>query len=116
MPEIVIFSSKIIEGSHPVVDIILPVYKHPELTQKCLKSLEENGVLEKSAHPDSKAKIRYSLTQKGIDLLPILMEIYLWADKYYDVPAGLKATINEAKKDKGKFAKQLTKELKIRWK
>jgi len=42
MPDIVTFVSKIIEDSHPIVDIILPVYKHSELTQKCLKSLEEN--------------------------------------------------------------------------
>lgn len=44
MPEIVTFIGKIVEDSHPMVDIILPVYKHPELTKKCLKSLEENEV------------------------------------------------------------------------
>lgn len=29
------------EDSHPIVDIILPVYKHPELTETCVKSIEE---------------------------------------------------------------------------
>ena len=77
-----------------------------------LKALEENGVIGKSEHPDSKAKILYRLTQKGIDLLPILMEVYIWSDKYFTMPADLKATIKEAKKDKEKFAKQLMKELK----
>ena len=77
-----------------------------------LKGLEENGVIEKSAHPDSKAKILYKLTQKGIDLLPIIMEIYIWSDKYFTIPADIKATIKEAKKDKDKFVKQITKELK----
>ncbi|MEK6881425.1 MAG: glycosyltransferase [Nanoarchaeota archaeon] len=42
MPEIIEFIGKIVEDSHPMVDIILPVYKHLELTEKCLKSLEEN--------------------------------------------------------------------------
>jgi DNA-binding HxlR family transcriptional regulator len=79
-----------------------------------LKGLEENGVIEKSAHPDSKAKILYSLTQKGIDLLPIIMEVYIWSDKYYEMPADLKATIKEAKKDKDKFVKQVTEELKTK--
>lgn len=79
-----------------------------------LKGLEENGVIEKSAHPDSKAKILYSLTQKGIDLLPIIMEIYIWSAKYYDIPTDLKATIKEAKKDKDKFVKQVTEELKTK--
>ncbi len=77
-----------------------------------LKGLEENGVIEKSAHPDSKAKILYKLTQKGIDLLPIIMEVYIWADKYLTIPTNIKATIKEAKKDKDKFIKQVTKELK----
>ena len=77
-----------------------------------LKGLEENGVIEKSEHPDSKAKILYRLTQKGIDLLPIMMEVYIWADKYFTMPADIKATIKEAKKDKGKFVRQVTKELK----
>lgn len=79
-----------------------------------LKGLEENGVIEKSAHPDSKAKNLYKLTTKGIDLLPIIMEIYIWSDKYYEMPAELKATIKEAKKDKDKFVKQVTKELKTK--
>ncbi|MET3125625.1 DNA-binding HxlR family transcriptional regulator [Arcicella rosea] len=77
-----------------------------------LKGLEENGVIEKSAHPDSKAKILYRLTQKGIELLPILMEVYIWSEKYYEIPTDIKATIKEAKKDKDKFVKQVTETLK----
>ncbi|MEQ1733137.1 MAG: helix-turn-helix domain-containing protein, partial [Bacteroidia bacterium] len=77
-----------------------------------LKGLEENNIIEKLEHPDSKAKNLYRLTQKGIDLLPIIIEIYIWADKHYDVPANLKATIKEAKKNKEAFIKLLTQELK----
>ncbi len=77
-----------------------------------LKSLDENGVIEKLEHPDSKAKILYRLTQKGIDLLPIIMEVYIWSDKYYTMPAETKAKIKEAKKDKEGFVKLITKELK----
>lgn len=77
-----------------------------------LKGLEENGLIEKLVHPESKAKNLYRLTLKGIDLLPILMEVYIWSDKYFTIPADIKETIREAKKDKDKFAKQLTKELK----
>ena len=79
-----------------------------------LKGLEENGIIENSGHPDSKAKILYKLTTKGIDLLPIIMEVYIWSDKYLPMPADIKATIKEAKKDKDKFVKQATKELKAR--
>ena len=48
-----------------------------------LQILEENKLIEKLAHPDSKAKVLYKLTQKGIDLLPIMIEIHLWAEKYF---------------------------------
>jgi DNA-binding HxlR family transcriptional regulator len=77
-----------------------------------LKALEENGIVEKSAHPESKSKFLYKLTTKGIDLLPVIMEFYIWSDKYLTIPADIKATIKEAKKDKEKFAKQLIKQLK----
>ncbi|KQW99199.1 helix-turn-helix domain-containing protein [Flavobacterium sp. Root420] len=77
-----------------------------------LKGLEENGIIEKSAHPDSKAKNLYKLTTKGIDILPIIMEVYIWSEKYLALPADIKATIKEAKKDKDKFLRQITKELK----
>lgn len=52
------------------------------------------------------------MTPKGIDLLPIIMELYIWSDKYFEMPSNIKLTINEAKKDKDKFVKQVTKELK----
>ena len=77
-----------------------------------LKALEENGVIEKLEHPGSKAKILYRLTRKGIDLLPILMEVYIWADKYFTIPADIRSTIKDAKKDKEAFLKRMTKELK----
>lgn len=77
-----------------------------------LKGLEENGIIEKSAHPDSKAKILYKLTTKGIDLLPIILEVYIWSEKYLTFPDDIKTTIKEAKKDKDGFVKAMTKELK----
>jgi hypothetical protein len=42
------------------------------------------------------------------------MEVYIWYNKYYEMPTNLKATIKEAKKDKDKFVKQVTKELRIK--
>ena len=73
--------------------------------------LEENKIIEKLDHPDSKAKVLYKLTRKGIDLLPILIEIHLWAEKYFPIPAERKAMHKEVKKDKAGFIKAMTKEL-----
>lgn len=77
-----------------------------------LQNLEDNNLIEKSEHPDSKAKVLYKLTQKSIDLLPVIVEIYLWAEKHIDIPAEIKAMVKEAKKDKTEFIKSLTKQLK----
>lgn len=77
-----------------------------------LQTLEENGVIDKLDHPDSKAKVLYRLTQKGIDLLPLMIEINLWANKYFDLPDDRKAILKEVKKGKEKFIRDWIKELK----
>ncbi|OYX85096.1 MAG: transcriptional regulator [Flavobacteriales bacterium 32-34-25] len=77
-----------------------------------LLMLEENGIISKLSHPDSKAKVLYKLTLKGIDLLPLMIEINLWADKYSTLPADRKAILEEIKKDKEGFIKAQTQELK----
>src|SRR5574343_120680 len=51
-----------------------------------LLSLEENGVILKMEQPESKAKLLYRLTQKGIYLLPLMIEINIWANQYYELP------------------------------
>src|SRR5689334_20216966 len=52
-----------------------------------LQNLEENKLIEKLDHPDSKAKVLYRLTRKGIDLVPVMIEISLWAEKYFPIAA-----------------------------
>ena len=77
-----------------------------------LKALEENGVIRKSQHPESKAKVLYTLTEKGIDLLPLIVEINLWGDKYFEIPKQLEAVIAEIKEDKPGFISRKMSELK----
>lgn len=77
-----------------------------------LQTLEENEIITKSDHPDSKAKVLYKLTQKGIDLLPLMIEINLWAEKYFTIPSERKEMLKEVKKDKKAFIKTTTKDLK----
>ena len=76
-----------------------------------LQNLEENKLIEKLEHPDSKAKVLYKLTRKGIDLMPVMIEISFWAEKYFPIPADRKAMLKEVKKDKAAFIKSMTKEL-----
>ena len=78
-----------------------------------LQLLEENRMIEKLDHPDSKAKVLYKLTSKGIDLLPIMIEINIWAEKYFsNLPDDRRAMLKEVKKDKAGFIKKAIKDLK----
>lgn len=77
-----------------------------------LVTLEENGIITKSAHPDSKAKVMYRLTEKGIELLPLMIEIQLWAEKFFQLSPGRKTVLNEIKRDKAGFIRSKKRELK----
>jgi DNA-binding HxlR family transcriptional regulator len=76
-----------------------------------LLSLEESEIIKKLDHPDSKAKVLYRLTRKGIDLLAVMIEINLWAEKYFTIPDERKVMLKEVKKDKAGFIKAMAKEL-----
>lgn len=71
-----------------------------------LKSLEEVQIIEKSDLSQNKGKVLYRLTQKGIDLLPLIIEIDLWAEKYYEIPLEIKRMLEEVKRDKEAFLKR----------
>ena len=47
--------------------------------------MEEEGLINKQKDPDHKQRIKYTLTEKGIDLLPILLENARWSLKYKPV-------------------------------
>jgi len=46
-----------------------------------LAKLEQNGILEKRPHPDGR-KDTYMLTEKGLDLVPLLMDAADWGVCY----------------------------------
>ena len=47
-----------------------------------LSILEGEGILVKDVSPVNKSKYIYSLTQKGADLLPLVIELMDWGAKY----------------------------------
>lgn len=77
-----------------------------------LVMLESAGIITKGNHPDSKAKILYRLTEKGIDLLPILVEMILWSDKYLVISAMSKEFAGMLKMNKEEVIKQMANSLK----
>jgi DNA-binding HxlR family transcriptional regulator len=77
-----------------------------------LVMLEWAEILTKEEHPDSKAKIFYRLTNKGIDLLPILVEMILWSDKYLAIAPQAKEFAKMLRKNKTNIIKQMSTSLK----
>lgn len=78
-----------------------------------LAALEKNGFVRREKDEHHKQKIIYRLTEKGIDLLPLIMEIGLWSDKYgKDLPQFKKDFIlKEVRKNKTIAIKKLMEHL-----
>jgi len=73
--------------------------------------LESNGIIEKKAFPGNKVKNLYQLTSKGIDLMPILFEIILWGDKYFEIPERIHRLAEEIQKDRNGMIKEFSRRL-----
>lgn len=65
-----------------------------------LVTLEAGGIISKHNHPESKVKVLYKLTAKGIDLIPVLVEIIVWSEKYHDVHPHAVQFVKMIRKDK----------------
>jgi len=78
-----------------------------------LTALEKNGFVRKGRDERHKQKIIYRLTEKGINLVPMLIEIALWSDKYGEnVPQYKKDFIlKEVRKDKTIAVEKLMEDL-----
>jgi len=48
-----------------------------------LNSLVENGIISRRDDPSHAQKAIYSLTEKGLDLLPVLIAMSAWSQKYH---------------------------------
>ncbi|MBK9221792.1 MAG: helix-turn-helix transcriptional regulator [Saprospiraceae bacterium] len=65
-----------------------------------LSLLDSNGIVSKSSNPSHKQKILYRLTQKGIDLVPVLIEVIMWSAKYDKDSAVDMKFVKSVKRDK----------------
>ena len=54
----------------------------PNILADRLQKLVEQGIIVKSDDASHKQKVIYSLTEKGIDLFPLLMQMIVWGHKY----------------------------------
>ncbi len=76
-----------------------------------LSLLESNGIINKSSDPRHKQKIMYCLTQKGIDLVPLLVEVIMWSAKYDKNSAVDLKFVNSVNQDKVAIISEITNRL-----
>ncbi len=70
-----------------------------------LKMLEANGFIKSTVSPEKKNKFIYSLTQKGLDLIPVVVELMIWGSKYDTYES--KEIVKKLQEDKEGTIKQL---------
>jgi len=76
-----------------------------------LQSLEAHGVITKKMDEKNRSKIIYSLTAKGKDMLPIMLEVTQWSSRY-DALTNTPADFQQAlKNDKAGLTSTLKKGL-----
>ncbi|WP_114941793.1 winged helix-turn-helix transcriptional regulator [Mucilaginibacter endophyticus] len=63
-----------------------------------LNLLEEHGFIESTVSEEKKNKFIYSLTEKGIDLIPAIAELMVWGSKYN--PPGAVDVVKELAEDR----------------
>lgn len=73
-----------------------------------LSLLESNGIISKSSDPSHKQKIIYRLTRKGIDLVPLLVEVIMWSAKYDKDSAVDMKFVKSVKQDKVGLISQIS--------
>ena len=76
-----------------------------------LKSLQEHGIIVATKPHGMQVGNGYALTKKGIELLPVMIEIYLWTEKHYTIPNEIKETLKTVKADKEGFIATIAKDL-----
>lgn len=54
----------------------------PKMLISQLRELEDDGIIERKVYPVVPPKVEYSLTAKGKSLIPILLEMRKWGEKY----------------------------------
>lgn len=70
-----------------------------------LVTLERGEIISRQDHPESKLKVLYKLTPKGLDLIPMMVEIIAWSEKHHDVHPYAKQFAKQIKKDKDSVIK-----------
>ena len=72
----------VFNGIHHFEDILAAIGIARNILSNRLGKLVENGILERQPMADDRRKVVYGLTPKGLDLLPAMLALRQWGEKY----------------------------------
>lgn len=72
-----------------------------------LKTLETSGIISRSVDPVKKSRIRYSLTEKGIALLPMMLEMIIWGGEFDENTGATKEFLQQVKEDREGYLEKM---------
>jgi DNA-binding HxlR family transcriptional regulator len=72
-----------------------------------LKKLEASGIISRHRDPENRRQVVYELTEKGLDLLPILIETVLWGAKYDPKTGAPKSTISRMRNNRDEVVNEI---------
>ncbi len=72
-----------------------------------LKSLEAEGLVDKTRDPENRRSFLYSLTKKGRDLAPVLLEIIIWSGEHDKRTFAMTGVLEEIEADREGFEQGL---------
>ncbi len=76
-----------------------------------LVDLESNGIISKTRDPAKGSRFIYTLTQKGIELMPMMLAMMDWAEKYDAETEVPKDFIKKLRNDLGKLQQEILENL-----
>lgn len=79
-----------------------------------LRELEADGIIEKTRDPENRRMNIYALTEKGCDLIPVVLEMVRWSAKYDRDTAVKDTLLDKIKRDRDGFAMEIRARLKNR--
>lgn len=71
-----------------------------------LARLEASGMLTKERDEHDRRRFIYRLTEKGIDLAPVLAEIVVWSARHHETDAAV-ATVRRIRTDRARFLSEV---------
>lgn len=74
-----------------------------------LAKMQADGLIKKTKHPEHGKKYIYALSDKGVSLAPMMMELALWADKHVEGAALPKVLADFLKQDRTAAVSKLMK-------